>query len=95
MQLGERLYHRIEETYQHCQTKGTYQYNVEAMGKRSLKNIALAYLTATKRPEAIRLAVNQFRITDNMTDRMGALFALNDYDGPERADMLDEFYHRR
>ena len=94
LQLGERLYDQLAKTYHHCQTKTGYHYNVEEMGGRGLKNITLAYLTATKHADAIQLAVEQYGTTDNMTDRMGALFALNNYDGPERSDVLNDFYEQ-
>ena len=36
----------------------------------------------------------QFRSADNMTDMMGALSLLNDVEGPERSNALDDFYRR-
>lgn len=94
LQLGDVLYSYYESSYRQCQLKGAYEYNVEDMGKRGLKSVCLAYLTATNRSEAIALAVQQFKTTDNMTDRMGALLALNNIGVPERTDSLNAFYEQ-
>jgi len=90
-ELGLHLENEWKKIYAE-NTSGKYIYDMEGMGKRSLKNTALAYLTATEKPEYFDLAYQQFTKADNMTDTMGALLALNDFDCPERDKALDEFY---
>ncbi|OFZ96324.1 MAG: aminopeptidase N, partial [Betaproteobacteria bacterium RIFCSPLOWO2_02_FULL_62_17] len=61
-------------------------------GRRALRNLALGYLMELELPEIRRLCVEQFQRADNMTDAMGALSTLAQFDCPERAAALDAFY---
>ncbi len=71
-----------------------YVYNPQVMGQRSLKNLCLNYLVASQEENYAKVALDQFRHSDNMTDVMGALWALNDYPGEARRQALAEFYDR-
>jgi aminopeptidase N len=51
-------------------------------------------LAATQADDAIARAVAQYDAADNMTERMAALDTLSQYDRPERAHALDDFYRR-
>jgi aminopeptidase N len=51
-------------------------------------------LAATGEEQAASLALAQYRDADNMTDRMAALDVLSLNDGPERTQVLDDFYKR-
>jgi len=92
--LGKQLRSLFLAVYEEYHTKAPYVFNVQAMGERSLKNVCLLYLAATESPECVELIVNQLATTDNMTDCMGALQALNNYAGPERAQVLQQFYQK-
>ncbi len=88
--LGEDLL----TVYRSMQSNAPFEPTAEAAGRRALKNVALAYLTAAGAPEMLELAVTQCRNADNMTDRMAALSLLTDKDIPERAACLEAFYQR-
>jgi aminopeptidase N len=62
-----------------------------AIGRRALRNQCLGYLAELG--EA-KLAYEQFRGADNMTDAMAALTWLAQLDCPERERALEEFYAR-
>ena len=63
------------------------------MGRRALKNLCLAYLSARHEDEeAIGLAATQFDHGGNMTDVRAALSALADLDHPARTRALDAFF---
>lgn len=79
--------------YNHHQAK-KYIFNAEEVGKRSIKNIALFYLLETGKAEYRELAYRQFKASNNMTDTVGALRALNNQDCKEREQALAEFYQR-
>ena len=64
------------------------------VGRRTLKNLALAYLLAGGRRTAAASACAQFRGADNMTDTIAALGLLAESDLPERAAALADFYAR-
>ncbi len=65
-----------------------------SMANRTLKNTALAYLIRTEDPKAIELAKTQYKNARNMTDRMGALGALNHSTHPVREELFAEFYQQ-
>lgn len=71
-----------------------YEHNTVDMGKRSLKNICLAYLTYTGDNRYHKLAYEQFKSCDNMTDAVGALDALINHNCDERDKALAQFYEK-
>ena len=71
-----------------------YAYTPAAKGLRRLRNVALGYLAAAGGADAAKLAFTQFQVTDNMTDRQGALVALANGDSDERVAAFDIFYQR-
>ena len=90
-ELATALTARWREVYDQNQVKG-YQFNVADMGKRSLKGLCLSYLVATEKEDNQQLAYEQFKQSDNMTDRMSALLALNPHDCHWRDKALEAFY---
>jgi len=91
-QLAEKLEPLFLSTYKKHYSKQPYNYSVEEMGQRQLKNTCLAYLLATQKEAHTTLAFEQFSKADNMTDKMGALLALNHYDCSARTKALSHFY---
>jgi aminopeptidase N len=92
--IGLHLNAALTETYRNMTTSGPYSPDADSAGRRSLKNVALDLLAATGEGHAIRLAADQYKAADNMTDRMAALATLNQHEGPERTAALDDFYQR-
>ncbi len=66
----------------------------QAIGRRRLRNLALAYLATLAEPGTTALAVRQFQQADNMTDSLAALVVLADLEVPERDEVLADFYER-
>jgi len=71
-----------------------YSPDAASAGKRSLRNLCLAYLMETQSREACDLVQAQFERADNMTDAAAALSILTDFDCRERGAALDAFYAR-
>ena len=92
LHMAQQLKNQWQQTYQQLNDGKPYEYNVKGMGQRSLKNLSLAYLNKLNDSEVWQLAYQQFNQTDNMTDKMGALGALNNSDCLEREAALTEFY---
>ena len=92
--LAIALEQQFLTTYQNFTDQKPYVYNNEAMGRRSVKNLCLAYLVMTNQEKYADLAVKQFQASDNMTDWMGALWALNNYPGNQRTIVLEQFYQK-
>lgn len=93
-EIAHALKPELLETYRAMQTNAPFEPTADAAGRRALKNVALAYLTALDTPEMLELAVVQCRNADNMTDRMAALGLLTDKQSVERDDCLQAFYTR-
>ncbi len=71
-----------------------YQLTAEAIAGRALKNLCLSYLMCTDRSDAVELCVAQYRMANNMTDRIAALRPLVNRGGALADDVLDDFYRR-
>jgi aminopeptidase N len=84
----------LGETYRELSDPGPYRTDGEAIGRRALRNVCLAYLAAGNPAGGARLAKAQFDAQQNMTDVLAALAVLCDIDCPERAAALAAFYDR-
>jgi len=73
---------------------GHYQLTAAAIGRRSLKNLCLAYLALLETPEIAKACMAQFEGADNMTDRLAALTCLANSAMPQREAALAAFYQR-
>jgi aminopeptidase N len=90
--IGTRLRGELEAQYDANQTPGEYSPDAASIGKRALKNLALAYLCAAPDDASIDLARRQFDRATNMTDRAAALSALVHARAPAAGDALQRFY---
>jgi len=67
----------------------------EAMSTRALKNTVLSLMCAVPEARSRMLALEQFKLADNMTDAMASLSAIvNLGDDAQAAECLEEFYAR-
>ena len=73
------------------QNSGQYSLDPLAMGKRSLKNTVLAYLSFLETDNVSNLCYKQFSSANNMTDCLSALSCLVNMNSPLRQKALDEF----
>lgn len=80
--------------YEENRLAGSYEFSRLAMGHRRLKNLALHYLLLDSHQQHLPLAIQHYEAANNLTDRLGALEALNSIDGPERNQILAAFYDR-
>jgi aminopeptidase N len=90
--IGARLRTELRAQYDANQTPGEYSPDAESIGKRALKNLALAYLCAAPDDGSLALAQRQFDEATNMTDRVAALSALVHARAPAASDALQRFY---
>jgi aminopeptidase N len=92
--LGLALEAEFRARYDELAPQGPYIFQPDEVGRRRLRNICLAYLVATEKPEAAELAQAQFDRADNMTDSLAALACLVDSEHPARARCLTAFEER-
>ncbi|MFO8141799.1 MAG: aminopeptidase N [Marinobacter sp.] len=93
--LAHALRDELVACYQRNLDQTDYQLSSGAIARRSLRNIALAWLLHIDDEQALGLAREQFSSADNMTDRLGGLRALvNSGFASERDQALTAFYQR-
>ncbi|OGR30511.1 MAG: aminopeptidase N [Desulfuromonadales bacterium GWC2_61_20] len=92
--LGQTFAAAFHDLYTACRDDAPYTPDAAAAGRRSLKNLCLAYLLAGDDPAAGTLAQQQYASGSNMTDVLAALAALAQQPGPERTEAFADFYAR-
>jgi aminopeptidase N len=90
--LAQALRGPLLEAYTRLAVPGPYSPDAASAGRRSLRNLCLAYLMELADDEVRALCMRQFERADNMTDAMAALTALANADCPEREPALAAFY---
>ena len=95
-QLGDVLSDEWRRVYQDNLPRGAYEHNASEVARRSLKNLALRYLTNGQSADSLSLLKSQFAEADNMTDRLSALSTLINDPRSEAQDIagdaLESFY---
>jgi aminopeptidase N len=89
--ISEALHDRLRSTYDRYTDNGSYSISGAAIGGRSLRNVCLAYLSASGDPA---LAKRQFDSAGNMTDSLAALSVLASIDCAERKAALAAFHSK-
>lgn len=80
--------------YKELTTDKPYEITADAMGRRRLRNLSLAYLMQNATPETLTLCMRQFQLGTNMTDVSVALNLIADTETPEREHALDAFFQK-
>ncbi|QJU56896.1 aminopeptidase N [Sphingomonas sp. AP4-R1] len=91
--LGTELLDLWRDAYARAQAN-RYEYSPSAKGLRRLRTVALGFIAAAKAPDWAELAFAQYRDSDNMTDRQGAMGVLANNEGVERERALADFHDR-
>ncbi|MDP2759177.1 MAG: aminopeptidase N [Sideroxyarcus sp.] len=90
--LAEQLGTEFMACYERLAPQDSYRPDVQAAGRRALRNLCLGYLCEMDSATARTLAKQQFDRADNMTDQFAGLAVLAQSDGAERTQVLDAFY---
>jgi aminopeptidase N len=90
--LAERLESAFYQQYQAMAPRGEYRPEGGQIGTRALRNRCLSYLTELGTRQVRKLATDQFRAANNMTDRLAALRCLAATRSGERDEALGRFY---
>jgi aminopeptidase N len=91
-EIGRALASEFAAAYDGLLDPGPYRIDGVSIGRRALRNTALAYIAAADPNAGAALAKAQFDAARNMTDVLAALTALADLDRPERAAALAHFF---
>lgn len=94
-QIAEQLFDALWSRYQanrEVSRRTPYVAAAEHFARRSLQNIALSYLMLSGKPQVLAATLEQFKDSDNMTERLTALAVLvNSPFEAERAEVLQAF----
>ncbi|MCP1335876.1 aminopeptidase N [Futiania mangrovi] len=93
-EIASHLKAPLLAAYERLSGAGDYSPDAADAGRRSLRNVALHYLSLLDDPDCRDLAADQFRAADNMTDTMAALATLTNMETPAREEALAAFYDR-
>ncbi|MGH7120680.1 MAG: aminopeptidase N [Acetobacteraceae bacterium] len=91
-EIGAVMRAEFLATYERLTDAGPYQIDGASIGRRALRNVALAYLAVADEQLGISLAKSQYDARRNMTDVLAALAVLSGIDCPERTAALASFY---
>ncbi|MFK5948554.1 MAG: aminopeptidase N C-terminal domain-containing protein, partial [Methylococcales bacterium] len=92
--LAEKLQNQFTDLYQRYHKDESGQFDAGAIGRRRIKNVCLAYLTALETAESYKRAEQQFASAKNMTDQMAALSVIVESKSPAKAECLEYFYQQ-
>ncbi len=90
-QLSAQLQLHWLEIYE-ANRSDTFSLAPEAMGRRFLKNLALAYLFYAEPETHVDLGLDQFNSADNMTDQLAAFRVLVHNNTSQRRHVTEAFY---
>jgi len=96
-QLSEKHRDILWENYYLSGTEDSYRYSAAQAGRRSLRNVMLAYLLAVDatgeiEDDVVAAGKEQYQQSDNMTEVMAALSAVVNADRESGDALLDDFY---
>ena len=91
--LGTRLRDRLTALHDRA-SKVAFSLDADSRGARKVKTQALILLAGADAAETAKRAEAQYRGSDNMTDRQGALAVMSGLDVPARGELLDDFHAR-
>lgn len=83
----------LQEYHENIST-GQYQYTTPLAAKRTFKNFCLGLLMEMPSSQMLELCMKQWHASNNMTDSLGAFYAVLDTPSKERSQILEEFYER-
>jgi len=97
--VGRELRTELRERYAELRVGGPYRYDPVDAGRRSLRNLCLAYLLAAEpggriEPDLLAPGLAQYREAGNMTDTMAALTAVVNADLDAGTQLLADFHQR-
>ena len=84
----------LSALYKELEPKGGFSTDAASAGRRSLRNVALRFLTVADDERAAELAEAHYRSASNMTDRIAGLGALSRMISPRTDAAFADFFKR-
>ena len=93
-QLAVKLSTIWQKSYAENALPGEYTFSHSAMGHRRMRNLALHFLILGAQDGDCSIAIQHYEASNNLTDRLGALEAINGVESKDRDRLLAAFYDR-
>ena len=90
--IGKKYLAEFKKLYVQNTDTGAYSVSPEAVGKRRLKNTALRYIQAADEALSVDIALEQYKTSKNMTDKVAALAILTDSKTEASTFAFEDFY---
>ncbi|MCM8536816.1 MAG: aminopeptidase N [Lentisphaeraceae bacterium] len=84
----------FNEIYKSCISEEPYSVDPKDVGRRSLKNTCLSYISLIDEDASLETVVSQFESAANMTDEISALACLVHIDSPKAKSAIQDFYNK-
>ena len=94
LSIAEACEDLLVRRYEECRDQDAYRITPEDVGKRSLKNICLAFLLMLDKNKYFDLCLQQFNKADNMTDQVGCLLPIVHYQNQVREQIVQRYYEQ-
>jgi aminopeptidase N len=92
--IAETTEDLLLKRYEECSEQGEYRVTPEDTGKRSLKNMCLAFLLMLDKTRYFDLCLQQFNNAGNMTDQIGCLLPIVHYQNQVREEIVRRYYEQ-
>lgn len=92
--LARGLEATLWKLYRDNQQTGPYKFNVDAVGQRQLRNMALSMLGYGNGTDVKQAVMAQLDSANNMTDELAALRVITRIDAEETPEALQSFYQK-
>lgn len=89
--IGKQIGRQIDGICRNLVTTESYRPDAQGTGRRSLRNVLIDILSSGDPDVGLKLALEQYRNADNMTDRFGALSTIAQHPRDEREETLSHF----
>ncbi|MCM8533989.1 MAG: aminopeptidase N [Lentisphaeraceae bacterium] len=84
----------FKEIYKSCLSDAPYSVDPKEVGRRSLQNTCLSYISLIDEESSLDIVVNQFNSATNMTDEISSLACLVHVDSPKAKTAIKDFYNK-
>jgi len=92
--IARKLKMNFISVFDKNQDFGPYRITPEAVGRRNLRNLALAYMGRLETRDVAKFLLEEAQSAKNMTDAIAALSTISHFDRPEKVKAFEYFYRR-
>ena len=92
--LAQQHYQHWLSLYESLHSNNDYLVDQQNVGRRSLRQCCLDFLVSIDDENAWKLANQQYRTANNMTERLGGFKAVLHTSSPDRQSVIDDFYQQ-